>query len=315
MNGQKLLSVISEKFTYHSSKYWQEKINEGLIKINGQKTHSDQILSENDEIEFLIPDFEEKDLNLDYKIIWQDDHLLLVSKPADLPVHSTKRFFFQNLTNILRKDLAIEYLHPLHRLDRETSGLMFYAKTHYALKRLQKNLNRYLTAKFYLGIVKGNFTRDQIEVNRPLADCNSEPVPYRVIVSDKGKQSRTIFHKIDSDSNHSLLLIELKTGRKHQIRAHLEHLGFHLIGEKLYAHNAKFFIKRRNDELTLEDQEILGAKHHLLHCYALSTRLPGNDPQTFISNYFPQDFESYLKYFKNWANKSKEIIVKNTLQF
>ncbi len=306
--GKTLLSFICERFSYHNPEYWETKIAEKQILLNGLPSSSETMVKENDEIEFIVPNFEEPDLDMNYKTIWESEDLLLVSKPSDLPVHSTRRIFKQTLTAAVRKDVSSEYLQPLHRLDRETSGLIFYVKNPLMHKKIHKKMKSFFQEKFYLAIVKGKPDWIEKTISQPLKECLSPPVKYKMIIDSEGKEAVTRAHLISSENGISLILLQLFTGRKHQIRAHLASEGYPIIGDKLYSHNSEYFLKRCEDRLCEEDLQILGSSHHLLHALSLKIQVPGEIPHRFYSFNFSEEMNSYLKFFPKWENEVKTII-------
>ncbi|MFZ5951339.1 MAG: RluA family pseudouridine synthase [Candidatus Rifleibacteriota bacterium] len=306
--GKSLLDAISERFSYHDLDYWLARIKNGQIKVNSQPAAQNQVLQLQDRLQFCIPDFEEPDINTDYKTIWRNEFLLLVNKPAGLPVHSTRRFFHQTLVAEIRRREGFSDINPLQRLDRETSGLMFLSRTSLVPPRFHKNFKKYLHHKYYLGIVRGKVNWQQQTVDTPLKECLQPPVRYRMIADPEGKAAHTDFFCIARNEDYSLLLIRLETGRKHQIRAHLDLLGHPLIGEKLYYDNGSFFMKRCDDNLTDEDLKLLGAHNHLLHAYALSTEFPVEGRRIFLAPPDSPDFIHYLTPFIGWQQETQRLI-------
>lgn len=306
--GKSLIEAVAERFSYHPSSYWQEKIGQGQVLINQQKAAAAQILGEGDSLSFTIANFEEPDIDTDYQLIWRNDFLLLINKPAGLPVHSTRRFYYQTLVAEIRRREGFADINPLQRLDRETSGLMFLSRTSLVPPKFHRNFKKYLHDKFYLGLVRNRFPWQHICVDQPLKECLTPPVRYKMIAAPDGKQAKSEFFCLAGNNDYSLLLIRLETGRKHQIRAHLEHLGFALVGEKLYCNDGYYFLKRCDDNMTETDWQNLGASNHLLHAYAICTALPGYETQTFFAQKFPAEFAARLSEFPGWQEAAQSII-------
>jgi 23S rRNA pseudouridine1911/1915/1917 synthase len=313
-SGKTLIDAVSQRFTYHTCDYWQNQITEGVIRINDRATSPGQILNEGDSLKFTIKNFEEPDINCDYQIVFQNDFLFLVNKPAGLPVHSTRRFYRQTLVETMRRRQGIAKISPLQRLDRETSGLMFVADNDRVPAKFYKRLTHYLKRKFYLAIVRGRFPWSHKVCNQSLAEALTPPVKYKMIASDQGKTAQTSFSLLAANNDFSLVLAEIVNGRKHQIRAHLQHLGFPLIGEKLYYKDALYFIKRCNDEMTANDWKELGANNHLLHSFAISTRLPGHDDEIFFAEKVPDEFLQKASFFPDWLSKARQIVISSKQQ-
>lgn len=306
--GETLIESLVRRFTYHDRDFWLSKIASGEVLIDGKTGEPDQILVVGEELLFAVPDFEEEDLDTSYHKIWENENLILVSKPADLPVHSTRRIFFQTMTALLRREENLPEINPIHRLDRETSGLMLYLKQPFKEKRLFRNPNLVITGKFYLAVVSGCVTQDYFAVEVPLKEAGCAPVFYKMLVADDGKPSKTEFYNLGTANGFSLLLARLGSGRKHQIRAHLLHTGFPVVGDKLYSHGGFYFLKRCNEDLQADDLNILGASHHLLHAYSLKLDLPTEGKQQFCSEFFSAEFARYLIPFGDWQSRANSII-------
>jgi RluA family pseudouridine synthase len=306
--GKTLIKAISERFSYHETDYWLEKIKSGQILLNNEIAHSDIVLKSQDILEFTVKNFEEPDIDCSYNMIFSNDYLMIVNKPAGLPVHSTRRFFRQTLVALLRKDMGFNDINPLQRLDRETSGIMILTRISRVPKRFHRRAKKYLQKKYYLAIVRNSVHWQNLTVAAPLSECLQPPVRYKMITSPEGKESRTDFFCIASTSDYSLLLARLDSGRKHQIRAHLEILGHPLIGEKLYFRDAYFFLRRCEDKLNNDDWQKLGAKNHLLHAWAVKTNFPELGARTFFAEQFSDEFTSYLKIFPDWRARALQII-------
>ncbi|GAB4268563.1 MAG: hypothetical protein Kow0029_04040 [Candidatus Rifleibacteriota bacterium] len=298
--GKTILQAIAERFSYHSEEFWRQSIAEGHITINQSTAKPNQILKSGDLLNFTIPDFEEQDIDSNYDIVWKNEYLWLVNKPAGLPVHSTRRFYYQTLIAAMRRREHCDKLNPLQRLDRETSGLMFLSDPDKVPHNFHKNFKKYILGKFYLAIVRGDFPWSEKTVSEPLAELKTPPVRYRMHVTPNGKSAETVFIKLFSAKDSSLLLVRLITGRKHQIRAHLEYLGYPLIGEKLYYRNAEFFLKRCEDNLLAEDLAKLGSSNHLLHAYAIRTYFPGMPERIFYADRVSDEFSGKANEFGDW---------------
>lgn len=287
----------------------------GNILLDGERAKEEAILKEGSTLSLIIRNYNEPDLDINYHKIFENNNILVASKPADLPISTNHRFFKQNLTALIRKDENLPNINPIHRLDRETSGLIIYLKKAFeAPKKIKKNPQLIIKEKYYLAIVFGEVEQEKFSVNIPLKDADCQPVSYKVVAANslEGKEASTDFYRLAMTENRTLLLAKLNSGRKHQIRAHCAISGFPIIGDKLYLSDSKYFIKRSKDEsLTTEDYEILGARHHLLHAYALTLDLPNEGEVQLKSDFFSSEFERYLKKFPNWQERVLKHISRN----
>ena len=309
--GQSVIDYLADRFTYKPREKWLEMISSKQIKINDKIVDENHIIRDNSTLSFSIPNYYEPDLDSRYQKIFENENLIIVSKPANLPISSNHRFFKQNMTAILRADEKLPEINPIHRIDRETSGLIIYLKKRFDKpKSLRKDPRLIMKEKYYLAIVRGEISDERFTINIPLMDSNVPPIGYKVIAAEKneGKPASTDFYTLGTAKGFTLLLAKLNSGRKHQIRAHCSLSGFPIVGDKLYSFDGKYYLKKfRDEELTEEDYQELGAKHHLLHSYALNLELPDNKSEHIVSEYFSDDFKEYLKLFgKNVLEKAKE---------
>ncbi|PKL45417.1 MAG: hypothetical protein CVV41_00035 [Candidatus Riflebacteria bacterium HGW-Riflebacteria-1] len=306
--GESLIDSLARRFTYQSREFWLEKVAAGQVRVNGLISQPGHVLAVGEVVQFAIDDFTEPDLDLDYQKIWENENLIIVSKPADLPVHSNRRFYFQTMTAILRRDEKIPDLNPMHRLDRETSGLMLYLKKPFAGRRLRRDPGQIISAKFYLALVSGVFEHESLVVDAPLREAACPPVYYLMVVAPDGRPSCTVFERIAIGEDCSLVLARLESGRKHQIRAHLAHVGHPVVGDKLYSHDGRYFMKRCNDELAPEDLVEIGSPHQLLHAWALCLQLPEEGRRMFFSDHFSDSWQSRLKQFTTWREQACQVV-------
>lgn len=312
-NGQSVINFLADRFTYKTYEEWLQIIESGNITINHNKINKDFILTEGTFLNFKVPNYYEPDLDCNYHKIFENENIIVVSKPPNLPITSNHRFFKQNMTALLREHEKLPNINPIHRLDRETSGLLIYLKKRFEQpKKLKKDPRLIMQKKYYLAIVKGEVKKDKFTIDIPLTESNESPVGYKVIEARNGdgKEASTDFYTLGISNGYSLLLAKLNSGRKHQIRVHTAFAGFPIVGDKLYSFDGKYYIKRiNNGELNEDDYKELGAKHHLLHAYSLLLDLPLEGYVNLISNYFSDEFKKYLSFFdSNILEKAKNII-------
>lgn len=221
-------------------------------------------------------------------ILYEDDDLLAVDKPGDLLSHPTDKVVANSATSVLRRQFRGLRLHLLHRLDRETSGVLLLAKNPKSARALTEQFSHGMIRKEYLAIARGRFPWRKKTLDLPLGREGLE-----IKVRQKagtGRPALTEFLRLDANDSFSLLRALPRTGRLHQIRAHLAHLGHPVLGDKLYTGDGSLYLKAVRKELTGQDLEGLGAGRQMLHARLIRLRHPVSGRPLAISAPPPADF-------------------------
>ncbi|MFZ2267025.1 MAG: RluA family pseudouridine synthase [Azonexus sp.] len=202
---------------------------------------------------------------VDLPIIYEDEALLVIDKPEGIAVHGGSGVSFGVIEALRRQRPLAKFLELAHRLDRETSGILLVGKKRLALTALHDMFREHGAGadKRYLVLVKGRWMNTTQHVKLPLYKFLTEGGERRVMVRQDGKASHTVFRLLARWPDMSLLEAQLKTGRTHQIRVHLAHLGFPILGDEKYgefAHNKN--LKRD------------GLKRMALHAWRMAFRHP-----------------------------------------
>lgn len=170
----------------------------------------------------------------EFKIIFEDSHLLVIDKPAGVAVHGGSGVSFGVIEQLRASRPDAKFLELVHRLDRETSGLLLLAKKRSALTSLHEQMRDGLTDKRYLTMVAGDWKNARQHIKLPLHKYTTADGERRVSVSADGMASHTIFSLLKKFDGYALLEAELKTGRTHQIRVHLSSSEFPILGDDKY---------------------------------------------------------------------------------
>lgn len=296
--------ALAERFTYYSEDKWLDLLKNGLIKHNGAIQLENIIVARDDELIFTAINYQEPEVPTNYELIFENEDLVIVGKPAGSPVIKTGKIFYNTFTAVLRRKLNLPELSPLHRLDRETSGLMVFAKTKESAKFLQKQ--NVIVKKMYLAICHGEIEWDELECHTALGEIKDSSIPIKMHPLKKGgKECHTSFKTISRHGTYSIVQAELHTGRKHQIRAHLASLNHSIIGDRMYSFDGKYYLKMTRDGLSEDDYKTLGAKHQLLHSWKsdiiinkydfFDDSIESQDTKTFESKIWCEDFEKNYK--------------------
>ena len=218
-------------------------------------------------------------------IIHEDDALLVINKPDGVAVHGGSGISFGVIEALRRQRPQAKFLELAHRLDRETSGVLLVGKKRSALTALHDMFREHGAGadKRYLVLVKGRWMNNVQHVKAPLLKYLTESGERRVSVNAEGKASHTVFRLLARWPDVSLLEAQLKTGRTHQIRVHLAHLGFPILGDEKYG---DFSL---NKNLKRD-----GLKRMALHAWRMAFKHPLTaEPLTCMAN-LPDELASYI---------------------
>ena len=292
----RLDSWLAARFTYRSRSEWQQAVRRGEIVLNGARTRPARILHGDETVDFIVPDIPEPPVRTDFHILAETPRYLAVEKPGNLPVHPSGRFFNHTLLMLLRGEFGD--LFPVNRLDRETSGIILFARDPSAAGTLSAALSNHSVRKKYIAYVHGCF---------PSGTCRAAGWLFADPVSSIRKKRHFSFDKPDSepaessDTDFRLLSVKndiskveciLHTGRLHQIRATLFSMGFPVVGDKLYGLDDTIFDRFSDGRMTEDDKKMLVIERQALHAYELKMTDPFDGTEKTFSSPVPAELES-----------------------
>ncbi|MGQ0506248.1 MAG: RluA family pseudouridine synthase [Myxococcaceae bacterium] len=229
--------------------------------------------------------------------IYLDDDLLVLDKPAGLPIHPTARYHNGTLVTLVRSRYQFQ-AHPVHRLDRETSGLIVMGRTTDACRTLMLSFQRGEVEKDYLAICEGSPPEDQFVVDAPIAE-GTDVIRIAVRIDrEVGRPSRTRFsvlRRFERDGEpFALLRCHPQTGRQHQIRVHLREAGFPIVGDKIYGPDQSYFDRFSRHCLEPEAWERLRLPRHALHAASITFTHPSRRERMTLDAPLPEDLAGFL---------------------
>lgn len=241
--NKRLDSYLSEITPDLSRSKIQNFIKSGNVKINDSIKKPSYILKENDKIDFEIPEekkLEIKPKDIPIEIVYEDKNMLVVNKPSGMLTHPTTIERENTLVNALLykfnnnlSDINGEFRRGiLHRLDRNTSGLLMIAKNNKAHEFLAEQIKNHTITKKYRAVVKGVIKEDEFEINSPIGRNPNQP--HKMMTRDDGKPSRTIVKVLERFKEYTYIELTLITGRTHQIRVHMKSINHPVYNDTLY---------------------------------------------------------------------------------
>ncbi len=261
-DGMELLDALAAIFPQVSREEWERRCDENRFINYGEKVRlKHHIVRGGERVLQLFPAETEPDVATDIRVLHEDEAILIVHKPAPLPMHASGRFHRNTLQNLLNLAYAPKYPRPVHRLDSNTTGLVLFARTRHFCRTLQRQFIDGTVDKRYLVRAMGHPEQDRFVAESPIS-CDPEIMGTRTIDQENGLAARTDFTVLErSADGTSLLEAKLGTGRTNQIRIHLWDLGHPVVGDPAYLLDREI---GRTQTLSLKDPPMQ------LHAWKLS---------------------------------------------
>lgn len=264
-----LLAYMSGRFTYRPPAAWQQLIEQGLVRCNGEVATVDTRVSAGDVLTTTLPDARPPEVDFSYSILYEDPWLLAINKPPNLRVHGRGAFVQANLIYHLRHEHRPPYpdAHLINRLDGDTSGAVLLARDTETLKVMQQMFRYRAVRKRYLAWVLGVPHPRERVVNRPIGQLPSLPGVYRFGSGPAAPSRRPAATRIKVEQQFgdgfARVALTPYTGRTHQLRAHLAEIGHPLIGDQVYQQTDEMFLIRHAHPDAFPP---LLLDRHALHC-------------------------------------------------
>lgn len=285
--GLRLDKVLVLELKDRSREFIMRLIDEGEVLVNDKKAKNSYRVKENDEITINIPeaknlDATPQDIPLD--IVYEDDDIIVINKPRDLVVHPSNGHEDGTLVNALLAHCTnlsgingVKRPGIVHRIDKDTTGLLVVAKNDYAHEFLARQLENHTLHREYIALVKGVIKEDDGKIIAPIGRDKYNRQKMAVDVKN-GKPAVTHFHVLKRFNQYTLISCVLETGRTHQIRVHMNYIGYPIEGDLVYGPKS----------------HLLFDKGQLLHAEKLILIHPKTKKKMTFSAPLPKDFQDVI---------------------
>ena len=269
----------------------QKLIEQGNVKVNGKNVKTSYKLNENDKVEVEIPEVKEVSIeaqDIPVEVLYEDNDIIVVNKPKGLVVHPANGNLDGTLVNALMKickgtlsGIGGE-IRPgiVHRLDKDTSGVLIVAKNDKAHLALCKQIKNREVKKTYLALTRGIIKENEATINMPIGRSTTDRKKMAVVKT--GKEAITHFKVLERFKENTLLEINLETGRTHQIRVHLSQIGYPIVGDMVYSNGKNKF----------------GVQGQMLHAWKIKFMHPITGKEMEIEAPLPPYFKDVLEKLK-----------------
>ena len=288
LENMRLDAYISSKETNLSRTNVQRLIEEGNILVNGQKKKISYKVQMGDNIEINIPEAKETSIkaeNIPVEVVYEDNDIIVVNKPKGMVVHPANGNPDGTLVNAIMamckgslSGIGGE-IRPgiVHRLDKDTSGLLIVAKNDLAHINMSNQIKDRQVKKIYIALVKGNINENEATINMPIGRSTKDR--KKMAVRKDGKEAVTHFKVLKRYKDYTLLEVKIDTGRTHQIRVHMAEIGHPVVGDMVYS-------KGKNE---------FGVEGQMLHAQSLDFKHPITGKEMHLEAKLPEYFEKVLE--------------------
>lgn len=300
---------LHDRFANFSRAMLQKQIAAGSVKVNGQVVKASYKLTPGETVEISLPELPSKEImpeEMPLDIIHEDDDLIIINKQADLVVHPARGNTHGTLVNALAHysselSTGLGEFRPgiVHRLDRNTTGIMIITKNDIAQWKVAKQFENRTIKKEYLAIVHGSpdLTADKISAKLGVHPTIREKYAIR---PETGKESVTFYEVIEQFRGYSLIKCKPRTGRTHQIRVHLSHIKHPIVGDDMYGGKLVYPWQLKDAEPAVEEPVIARCA---LHAFSIEFRHPTTEKMIKFEAPLPDDMNHLLDMLRRFRKK------------
>lgn len=294
--GLRLDRFIQNRIPRLSRTRANEIVKACAYRQDGTRRRASERVRAGEVVLLVRPPMNEPEAPLDFGVLYEDEHVLVVDKPAGLPMHPTATYHKHTLTWLLKERYGADPPQFAHRLDRETSGVVICGKTRDMERALKNSFQYRHTEKTYLAVVHGAPPATGL-IDRDIAPVTDGlHVMMEVKPPGEGLSAVTTFRTLKAGERYSLVELSPETGRQHQLRVHLAHLGFPIVGDKLYGVEGPApFLEYIETGMTPALARRLVLPRHALHAQALSITHPVTGEPLHIRSPLPDELDHLVR--------------------
>lgn len=289
-SNQRLDHFLNERvFENKSRSFIQTQIKKGIIKVNDAVVKTGYMLKEDDVLtieDLVVEKLDLTPVNLNLEIVYEDEHLAVINKPQGLVVHPASSYKGVTLVHGLLHQMnnlsdINGVIRPgiVHRIDKDTSGLLVIAKTDQSHQLLSQMLKKHEIKRSYLAVVYHPFSETKAVINAPIGRSPKNRIKMAVV--EDGRPAVTHFEVVDQNLEYALVKCDLETGRTHQIRVHMAYINHPIVGDPVYG-----------------PKKVYGKTGQFLHAYQLAFMHPIKKEYMTFNVDIPEEFKKLLKHIK-----------------
>lgn len=291
-NGARFDGYLAKHFLFFSRSAWQKRIDDELVLVNARPLKCSAKLKSGDTITMFSPPVAEPEVDRNVHVIWQDGPVMALYKPGNLPMHESGPYRKNTFTEIVWQTFGREWS-AVHRLDRETSGIVLCGSTPDSRASLAKALARRDVSKQYLAICRGTPEEQDWFCDGPIGDLTESAIRIKKWVVPDGLPSSTAFSIEDSANGSVLLRARPFTGRTNQIRIHAAFSGHVIYGDKLYHEDEGIFLDFFAKGATDSVLERAGFRRLCLHATGIEFEHPESKKRCYVECPMPDDMADF----------------------
>jgi 23S rRNA pseudouridine1911/1915/1917 synthase len=294
--GERADAYLARQFPFLSRAGWQKRLRTAGVLVDGRPADVSYRLREGQQLVLHHPPSVEPEVDRAIYPLWRKGAVMAVFKPAPLPMHENGPYRKNTFAELVKTELGPEWS-AVHRLDRETSGIVLCGATTAVRNQLARSLAERNLYKEYLAITHGLSREERWIETGPIGDLTTSGIRIKKWVVPDGQSAETHFEVLEKSARSTLLKAVPKTGRTNQIRIHAAYAGLHLIGDRLFHPDEEVFLEWFVHGLTAHVVRQSGFRRCLLHAHALAFVHPEDGKVHEVRCEMPDDMRDY------WTNQ------------